>query len=116
MSEVHKILGGRKPVKPLVSLSIRLMSNSVIHMTISSEAVTDNVLQLFNRCFDKTRAIFYDLTAKQKRFYFRSQPQDKCMIFTATKDADIIKNIWPDFEIKQDARKNRYAELVISYE
>jgi hypothetical protein len=72
--------------------------------------------KLFSEALDKTRAIFYDLTAKQKRFYFRTMPQDQCMIFTATADADIIKNIWPEFEIKQDARKNRYVELVISYE
>lgn len=35
-------------------------------------------------------------------FHFRSLPDKKQMIFTAVKDADTIKSIFPAFEIKLD--------------
>lgn len=60
--------------------------------------------------------MFYDLMAKQFRFSFRTLPQQKQMIFTAVENADEIKSVFPQFEIKLDTHKQRYVELVIQYE
>lgn len=62
-----------------------------------------------------SKAIMYDLTAKRLQFTFQSKPDNNRMVFTATKDADTIKHLFPEFEILLDVHKNRYAEFVISY-
>lgn len=70
----------------------------------------------FSEATDLARCVFIDLNAKALRFNYGTLPAKKQMIFTAVEDADIIKKIFSKFEIKEDTRKRRYAELVIEYE
>lgn len=70
----------------------------------------------FSEAVDISRAIFYDLNAKGLPFLFRSLPELKQMVFTATKKADLVKALFEKFEILEDSRRERYAQLVINYE
>lgn len=70
----------------------------------------------FSEATDMAKCIFIDLNAKALRFNYRTLPDKKQMIFTAVEDADTVKAIFSKFEIREDSRKRRYAELVIGYE
>lgn len=70
----------------------------------------------FSDALGISKAVFYDLMAKKFRFNFRTLPDGKQMIFTAVENADAIKSVFPQFEIKQMVDKTRFVELVINYE
>ncbi len=84
---------------------------------MSYPSVLDTVVVYrFADALDLCKAVFYDLTAKQLMFIFRSCPEKKQLIFTSVRDANTIKHYYPKFEIKRDSRQEIYAELVINYE
>ena len=70
----------------------------------------------FTEAVDLSHKIFYDLNGKRFTFIYRHNKEKCQMIFTAVADCDVIKRIWPQFEIKQDTRQDRFAELIIQYE
>lgn len=70
----------------------------------------------FLTAIDRARDIFFDLSGKQLTFTFSCKPEKKELHFVSVKDADTVKVIFSDFEIKQDVHKQRYAELILSYE
>lgn len=71
----------------------------------------------FSEALDKTKAIFYDLSAKRLNFIFAHRKERNHFSFVSKIDADTIKINWPDaFEIKLDTRREKYVECVINYE
>lgn len=68
-------------------------------------------------------SVFEKLTAFQSRavftgiaFIVSNNPETNTIRIIGKSDADTIKATFPEFEIKQDVHKRRYAELVLHYE
>lgn len=70
----------------------------------------------FSQALDCVKGIFFDMASKRIRYTFISRSDKKEFYFCAVEQADLVKSIFPNFDIRLGDRQGRVAELTISYD
>lgn len=78
------------------------------HTTIKVHTITS--------AFDYLDIILTRLGYSELNFNVSHVAKNNCIKITAVTHCDSIKVLFPEFEIKTDEWRKRYAELVINYE